>query len=61
MRTTFRLANDLVAKPGGRPAGSTGWPVETTLKKLGIEALAEHADWLLLHRDRPIEFPKLEL
>ena len=31
------------------------------LKRLGREALAEHADWLLVHRDRPIELPKLEL
>ena len=31
------------------------------LIRLGDEALSEHADWLLLHRDRPIELPKLEL
>ncbi len=31
------------------------------LKRLGRESLAEHADWLLVHRDRPIELPKLEL
>ena len=28
---------------------------------LGCEALAEHADWLLLHRARPIELPTAEL
>ena len=38
-------------------------PVEARklLKRLGRESLAEHADWLLIHRDRPIELPKLEL
>lgn len=28
---------------------------------LGREALAEHADWLLLHRSRPIELPTAEI
>jgi hypothetical protein len=28
---------------------------------LGKEALAEHADWVLLHRDRPLEPPRVEL
>jgi hypothetical protein len=28
---------------------------------LGCEALAEHADWLLLHRARPIELPTAEI
>ncbi len=28
---------------------------------LGCESLAEHADWLLLHRARPIELPTAEL
>jgi hypothetical protein len=28
---------------------------------LGCEALDEHADWLLLHRARPIELPTAEL
>jgi hypothetical protein len=26
------------------------------LKKLGHEALSEHADWLMLHRTRPLDF-----
>jgi len=29
--------------------------------ELGKEALAEHADWVLLHRDRPLEPPRVEL
>jgi hypothetical protein len=28
---------------------------------VGREALAEHADWLLVHRERPLELPKAEL
>ncbi len=38
-------------------------PIEARklLKRLGRESLAEHADWLLIHRDRPMELPKLEL
>jgi hypothetical protein len=28
------------------------------LKELGIEALAENGDWLVLHRERPVELPK---
>jgi hypothetical protein len=31
------------------------------LSDLGCEALAEHADWLLLHRARPIELPTADL
>jgi hypothetical protein len=26
--------------------------------ELGKEALAEHADWVLLHRERPVELPE---
>ncbi|HEV3262735.1 MAG TPA: hypothetical protein VG013_38220, partial [Gemmataceae bacterium] len=31
------------------------------MHKLGCEALAEHGDWLLLHRERPMELPKVEV
>jgi hypothetical protein len=31
------------------------------LGDLGKEALAEHGDWLMLHRERPIELPKAEI
>jgi hypothetical protein len=34
---------------------------QRVLRRLGIEALAEHADWLLMHRERPLELPKMEL
>jgi hypothetical protein len=29
--------------------------------ELGKEALAEHGDWVMLHRERPIKLPKVEL
>jgi hypothetical protein len=32
-----------------------------TVAVLGREALAEHAEWLLLHRERPGELPRLEI
>lgn len=31
------------------------------IARLGREALAEHADWLLIHRERPVELPRLEI
>jgi hypothetical protein len=31
----------------------------TLAVELGKEALAEHGDWLMLHRDRPIKLPKV--
>jgi predicted membrane channel-forming protein YqfA (hemolysin III family) len=34
---------------------------QLVLSELGREALAEHGDWLLLHRERPMELPKVEL
>ena len=33
----------------------------TLVSDLGKEALAEHGDWLMLHRERPIELPKAEI
>jgi hypothetical protein len=35
--------------------------VRRLVLELGKEALAEHADWVLLHRDRPLEPPRVEL
>jgi hypothetical protein len=32
-----------------------------TLRRIGQAALAEQADWLVIHRERPIELPRLEL
>jgi hypothetical protein len=29
--------------------------------ELGKEALAEHGDWVMLHRERAVELPKVEL
>ena len=29
--------------------------------ELGVEGLAEHGDWVLLHRERPIELPPPEI
>jgi hypothetical protein len=43
------------------PQNSTAEAIWTTLSPLGREALSEHAAWLILHRERPIELPKLEL
>jgi hypothetical protein len=40
--------------------GDTG-AAQAVLLELGHEALAEHADWLLLHRERPMEMPRVEL
>jgi uncharacterized MnhB-related membrane protein len=43
---------DGLMKSGDRPG------ILALLKELGQEALAENADWLLLHRSRPLEVPK---
>jgi hypothetical protein len=44
------------ARAAGDPAA-----IERLLILLGTEALAEHADWLVLHRERPLQIPKVEL
>jgi hypothetical protein len=41
-------------------AGDTAG-MDKVLIALGTEALAEHADWLVLHRERPLQIPKIEL
>ena len=40
-----------------RTAGEAGWQEkrETLLEALGKEALAENGEWVLMHRERPIE------
>jgi hypothetical protein len=43
-----------------RAAGDTA-AIQSLLVALGTEALAEHADWLVLHRERPLQIPKVEL
>jgi hypothetical protein len=39
-----------------RPFGKNLQDVQHVLRDLGKEALAENGDWLLLHRERPLEF-----
>jgi hypothetical protein len=58
MRTTFLVAYNALQPP--KP-GEGGIEPRKVLERLGKEALAEHADWLLMHRERPLELPKLEL
>jgi hypothetical protein len=55
---TFLLAYDELGKL--EREGDTD-RARAILTRLGREALTERADWLLLHRDRPIELPKMEL
>ncbi|MDQ2768494.1 MAG: hypothetical protein M3Y30_15235 [Gemmatimonadota bacterium] len=58
MEGLFESADDALdrAESNGAPADA-----DRVLFDLGCEALAEHADWLLLHRARPIELPTAEL
>jgi len=58
MKTTFLVAYNALHP---RNAGEVTVAPQTALTRLGIEALAEHADWLLMHRERPLELPRLEL
>jgi hypothetical protein len=58
MRTVFARAYSRVRQQVD--AGDLA-AARQTLAALGREALAEHADWLLLHRDRPVELPRLEI
>lgn len=51
-KMTFLLAHEaLEPDPEGRPPT----PPARVFKDLGRESLAEHADWLLLRRERPLE------
>ena len=58
MEALFESADEALER-----AESNAAPAEAdrVLADLGCEALAEHADWLLLHRARPIELPTAEL
>lgn len=31
--------------------------VQELIRELGVEALAENGDWVILHQERPIEMP----
>jgi hypothetical protein len=54
MRAIFRNAGQIIRRhlQAGDIAGA-----RECLKKLGQEALAENAEWVLLHRERPLELP----
>lgn len=49
-QSALRLLDD--GRTAGRPADA-----RTILRELGREALEENADWVMLHRDRPLELP----
>ncbi len=48
MYVVFAVAKERLEKKAGDPAA--------VLAELGHEALVEHADWLILHRERPLSF-----
>ncbi len=48
MFVVFAVAKDRLEHKAGDPVA--------VLTELGHEALAEHADWLILHRERPLSF-----
>jgi hypothetical protein len=58
MKELFQAADEALER-----AATTAASVDADriLPDLGCESLAEHADWLLLHRARPIELPTAEL
>jgi hypothetical protein len=58
MTELFQAADEALERGAATAASADA---ERILLDLGCEALAEHADWLLLHRARPIELPTAEL
>jgi hypothetical protein len=54
MRALYRSALRLLNE---RPGGDDPDRVRLVLRELGREALDENADWMMLHRDRPLELP----
>lgn len=52
MHAVFQSALDQLNAPGAGSAAATA-----ILRELGREALEENADWVMLHRDRPLEPP----
>jgi hypothetical protein len=58
MEQLFHAADEALERAEANAAPAAA---ERVLFDLGCEALAEHADWLLLHRARPIELPTAEL
>jgi hypothetical protein len=59
-RMTKLFERGRAAFAGYRAAGDAA-RMEKMIVTLGTEALAEHADWLVLHRERPLQIPKVEL
>ena len=59
-RMTKLFERGRAAFAGYRAAGDAA-RMQQVLVALGTEALTEHADWLLLHRERPLQIPKVEL
>jgi hypothetical protein len=55
MCQVFDEASRLIRASLGRGDLTTARDV---MREVGKEALAEHGEWLLLHRQRPIELPK---
>ena len=55
MATVFATAHDRLEsmRASGDSAGA-----RALLTELGIEALSENGDWLILHRERPLEMPR---
>jgi hypothetical protein len=58
MEELFQSADEALERAEANASPSDA---DRVLFDLGCEALAEHADWLLLHRARPIELPTAEL
>ncbi|HEY3044677.1 MAG TPA: hypothetical protein VGJ39_11655 [Vicinamibacterales bacterium] len=52
MKGLFRSALRILKEKSG-----DGTDAQTVLLELGREALEENADWVMLHRDRPLELP----
>ena len=56
MRVAFGSASDFLAQELARDSDD-GMCAGACILKLGREALAENGDWVLLHRERPLELP----
>ncbi len=59
MGNVFAGAGRRLAELRARHARPEEW--RALILDLGREALAEHGDWVLLHRDRPVEPPRVDL
>jgi hypothetical protein len=59
MGNVFASAGRRLAELRGRGERPDEW--RALILDLGREALAEHGDWVLLHRERPVEPPRVDL